>query len=49
MKDKTFCVVIIWKRWKKIGKIWGKNVGKVGKICQNEKTDWKEISMEMTH
>ncbi len=25
------------------GKIWEKNVRKVGKMCQNEKTDWKEI------
>jgi hypothetical protein len=25
------------REMEKIGKIWGKNVGKVGKICQNEK------------
>jgi len=25
------------------GKIWEKNVRKVGKMCQNEKNDWKEI------
>jgi hypothetical protein len=27
-------------------KIWGKNVRKVGKICEN---DWKEIPMEMRY
>jgi hypothetical protein len=33
----------------KDGKIWGKNVGKVGKKCENEKNDWKGIPMEMTY
>jgi hypothetical protein len=28
--------MVLWERWK-IYKIWGKNVGKVGKICENEK------------
>jgi hypothetical protein len=30
------------------GKICG-NARKVGKMCQNEKNDWKEIPMEMTY
>jgi hypothetical protein len=36
-------------KMEKDDKIWGKNVGKVGKICENEKNDWKKIPMEMTY
>jgi len=36
IKDKTSHDVIIWERWGKNDNIWGKNVRKVGKICQNE-------------
>jgi hypothetical protein len=36
-------------KMEKYDKIWEKDVGKVRKICENEKNDWKKILMEMTY